>query len=118
MASSSSPHVPRRAGRTTQNTLCGWVRHRLAGLTRAARPADHLPWNKRAIDARQAIRAAVACLVLLAVNLMLIVVIAVSGCDLDWKHDRMGDMLWLLVGQARPQPGLAATLDHRQHRQM
>jgi hypothetical protein len=76
------------------------VRRRLTRLNPAARPADHLPWNKPVTDARQAIRAAVACLVLLAVNLMLVAVIAVSGRDLDWKHDRMGDMLWLLAGQA------------------
>jgi hypothetical protein len=39
-------------------------------------------------------------LVLLAVNFMLVAVIAVSGRDLDWEHDRMGEMLWFLAGQA------------------
>jgi hypothetical protein len=45
-------------------------------------------------------RAALACLVVLAVDFMLVAVIAVSGRDLDWKHDRMGDLLLLLAGQA------------------
>jgi len=51
-------------------------------------------------DSRLANRAAVACLVLLAVDVLLVPAIAVSGRDFDWKHDRMGDMLWLLAGQA------------------
>ena len=76
------------------------VRRRLARLNPAARPAGHLPWNTPVTDALQAIRAAVACLLPLAVNFMLIAVIVVSGRDLEWKHDRMGDMLWLLAGQA------------------
>ena len=76
------------------------VRRCLARLNPAARPADHLPWTTPVTDARQPIRAAVACLVLLAVNFTLVFVIAVSGRDLDWKHDRMGDMLGLLAGQA------------------
>jgi hypothetical protein len=75
------------------------VRRRLTLLDLAARPSDHLPWNKPG-TARQQIRAAGACLVLWAVNFMLIVVITVSDRDLDWKHDQLGHMLWLLAGQA------------------
>jgi hypothetical protein len=76
------------------------VRRRLVRLSASARPVDHLPWNTPVTDARQAIRPVVACLVLWAVNFMLVAVIAVSGRDLAWKLGRMGDMLWLLAGQA------------------
>jgi hypothetical protein len=93
------PTMPVRLRTVVDPDLPARVRRRLTQLDPGARPADHLPWNKPPTDVRQAIRVTVGCLALLAANFALIAAIAVSGRDLDWKHARMGEVLWLLAGQ-------------------
>jgi hypothetical protein len=78
--------------------LSARVRRRLARLNTSARLADHQPWNNP-ISVRHATRAVGAWLVLLAVNVMLMMMIAVSGRDHEWKHDRISDVVWFLAGQ-------------------
>jgi hypothetical protein len=76
------------------------VRRRLAQLDVSARPAQCQPWKTTVTDARREMRAGVACLVWWCLNFALVLGVLLGDRDLGWQHARLGELIWLLAGQA------------------